>query len=770
MIPDKLKINDWDLSFDFAQDCEEIGGIKRSWAFTSQNNYKFRYNLTKKKSMEKFVKYLFALLSFIVPLSVYSLMVSRHIAPGDSTEMVTAAMTLGVPHQPGYPINTLIGNLFYRSALPLTDAGRVNFASSAVSALTVFVFYLTVTKLLHYKDNIPINGEKIDVENTDSISNYTASFTASMFLAFSTIYWQYALKFEVFPLNNLLAVSIIYLSLSYLEIRENRRHLSDLVFYLLLFLTGFSFTHHQTIIFIFPALFFLLKGDIFKRIKDRDYNFLHLLALISGSLPYFAVLMYLSSQKPLLNQGMVETVWDAFNNLRRTDFGTFSAYQKGIAPPVLTTYPVDNILYYSRYIVKDFSVLGAVFALGGVLYLLRKNRRLLLFALLGFVFSGWVFLSFANFPLTSTFNQATVRRFQMLPNIFVGFMIAFGVYPVLRLINSAGKGDKMTKLGVFASNVLLVFTAGLPVYANFGYAKAVTTDLTEKYIASSYSSLEKDALYLYSGDIPSMTSQYFRFAADRSESFKAFSPGQFHLEWFNKWLAETYPEVKIPEPQPDKMFTLTSQIVDANYLKWPIYIGPDLVITDAAIEKNYTLYPRHLLFQAVKKGGDLNTVVWQAENDHLWSTIDPDQLDMIRKYGPSFEEEIIFHYVRHFYNTGYIYEDVGMYEDAKREYERVLEINPLFAEAAVSLSRLYGEKLENKDYPKAIEYLQRYVNILGPYGGEQVQAAYQKAEEYGKKYEEMLKKQEEEIENSEQETENPPEEGEQEGEGSMNIE
>ncbi|KKQ54613.1 MAG: hypothetical protein US75_C0039G0008, partial [Candidatus Woesebacteria bacterium GW2011_GWC1_38_13] len=252
--------------------------------------------------MKKLTKYIFALLSFAVPLSVYSMTVSQNIAPGDSTEMVTAAMTLGVPHQPGYPINTVIGNLFYRSALPLSDVGRINFASSAVSALTIFVFYLTVTKLLHYKYNIPIDRENIDDENTVSINTYTASFTASMFLAFSMIYWQYALKFEVFPLNNLLAVSMIYLSLSYLELRENRKRFSDLVLYLLLFLIGFSFTHHQTIILIFPVLFFLLKGDIFRRIKDRDYNFLHMLSLLSGFLPYFIILMYLSSQKPLLNQ------------------------------------------------------------------------------------------------------------------------------------------------------------------------------------------------------------------------------------------------------------------------------------------------------------------------------------------------------------------------------------------------------------------------------------------------------------------------------------
>jgi len=112
---------------------------------------------------------------------------------------------------------------------------------------------------------------------------------------------------------------------------------------------------------------------------------------------------------------------------------------------------------------------------------------------------------------------------------------------------------------------------------------------------------------------------------------------------------------------------------------------------------------------------------------------------------------LIFHYIRHFYNTGYVYEEVGLYDDAKREYERVLDIDPVFADALVSLSRLYGEKFENKDYLKAIEYLQKYLALLAPDQKEAIEEVYKKADEYDQKYKEMLKNEQEEYERQEQE-------------------
>lgn len=702
-------------------------------------------------------KLFFLTLSVGIPLSVYTLMVSPYVAPGDSTEMVTAATTLGIPHQPSYPLNTLIGHLFYKLPLPMGDVARVNFASGVIQALTVAVFYLGMVELISYHQNHKSqrSDDEQDISDNSPLSIYLAAFTASLFLAFSGIFWQYALKFEVFPLNNLFVVTLIYLSLKYLTRIRTVGVVEDMVkdkwarllFLLLIVVSGLAVTHHQTVILIFPALAILFKDDILRRIEDKDFDYSHLIAVIAGVIPFFVLLMAIASRQPLLNQGKVETLFDAFNNLRRTDFGTFSAFEKGLGPQIKTTYPYDQATYYLGYVSKDFSLLGVAGAIAGIWYLLKEKRNALLFVLTGITISGFIFLGYANFPLTDGFNQATARRFHMLPNIFFAQIIGFGAYFVLRTINSTKVQDATSKSGILLANVFIVSTIGLSVYNNYDGAKIAGNDLTKKYIDAMYVAVEQDSLVLLSGDIPNMTSQYWRFVVDGGESFRAFSPGQFHLKWFNKWLIQTYPEVEIPPPYPDKLFTLTSQVVDANYDKgWKFYIGPDLVVNAPLIEQDYTLYPRHLLFQVIKKGGDLPLEAWRAENDAVWASIDLEQFNQIRKNAPMFEESIIFHYIRHFHNVGNVYEDVGLNEDAIREYGRALELDPAFKESLAGLSRIYGEKMEEPDYPKAVEYLQRYVSVLEPGEEAYAQAAYGKMQEYDEKWQKVQAKLQEEFE------------------------
>src|SRR5256714_14575109 len=77
---------------------------------------------------------------------LYFLTAARDIVVGDSPELITAAATLGVAHEPGYPLFTMLGHLF--SMLPFGSIPfRVNLLSVACDALTVGVVYLTTVRL-----------------------------------------------------------------------------------------------------------------------------------------------------------------------------------------------------------------------------------------------------------------------------------------------------------------------------------------------------------------------------------------------------------------------------------------------------------------------------------------------------------------------------------------------------------------------------------------------------------------------------------------------
>src|ERR1700694_1305634 len=81
---------------------------------------------------------------------LYFLTAARDIVVGDTPEYITAAVTLGVPHPPGYPLFTMLGHLF--SSLPLGPITfRVNLLAVTCDALTVGIVYFTALRLTGYR-------------------------------------------------------------------------------------------------------------------------------------------------------------------------------------------------------------------------------------------------------------------------------------------------------------------------------------------------------------------------------------------------------------------------------------------------------------------------------------------------------------------------------------------------------------------------------------------------------------------------------------------
>lgn len=76
---------------------------------------------------------------------LYLLTLCRTVFWYDSAEYVTAAVTLGIPHPPGYPLYTILGHLFTR--LPIDPALAVNAMSATFAAVAVALTYLVCRRL-----------------------------------------------------------------------------------------------------------------------------------------------------------------------------------------------------------------------------------------------------------------------------------------------------------------------------------------------------------------------------------------------------------------------------------------------------------------------------------------------------------------------------------------------------------------------------------------------------------------------------------------------
>ncbi|HDI83812.1 MAG TPA: DUF2723 domain-containing protein, partial [candidate division WOR-3 bacterium] len=57
-------------------------------------------------------KWPYRILLFFLFLSIYSMALSPGITTGDAGELTSAAMVMGIPHPPGYPLWTLLARIF----------------------------------------------------------------------------------------------------------------------------------------------------------------------------------------------------------------------------------------------------------------------------------------------------------------------------------------------------------------------------------------------------------------------------------------------------------------------------------------------------------------------------------------------------------------------------------------------------------------------------------------------------------------------------------
>src|SRR5438132_9897379 len=222
---------------------------------------------------------------------LYFLTAARDIVVGDSPELITAAVTLGVAHAPGYPLFTMLGHLF--SLLPFGSLpSRVNLLSVTCDALAIGVVYFSAFR---------------------TKSRFAAA-VAALVLAVNPTFWEWSLAAEVFPLNNLLAAVLILLLVTWHEHPERTGFLVAAFF-----VAGLALTNHQTIALLGPAFCFVLwrRRSI---LRPRLFA-IGIAAFVIGLLPY-AYIPWASAHHPAHNWGNVSSFRDLVGLITRRSYGS----------------------------------------------------------------------------------------------------------------------------------------------------------------------------------------------------------------------------------------------------------------------------------------------------------------------------------------------------------------------------------------------------------------------------------------------------------------
>lgn len=486
------------------------------------------------------------LIVFILPVFfVYLYNLSPGIFSADSGEMAAAAKTLGIPHPPGYPLYTLIAHLFLKIPVNLTPAGKISLFSVLTSILALCIFLKLLLKILKRK---------------------IISVTVVLILAFCYPFWLYSEVVEVFSLNNLLAIVLLYLSVLIYQERDKIKIKRYFLFFF--FFIGLSLTHHHTIVLTFPALILLLYPKR-KFLKDKWFFIKCLLLLVIGFSFYLYVPMA-ARKNPPINWDNAVNLKNLLRLITRADYGSFVYSQSGGAQTIEERLLQIPSFFY--FLILDFGVIGFLLGISGFIFLYLKDKRLFLSFLAGFLVTGPFFSFYSAFPIYTSFVLGVFERFLMLSYIFWVISLGFGILAMRDILHKFFLKIGIKRLlGVSIILSELVFLVlPLKIFSLNRQKINLRNNFLGDFVGKDIlDSLPKNSIVLLMGDLFVFNTQYVYYNLGYRNDVKIILASRFHLPYIRENFKRAYPEVSTPKNLTNKDFL--RQLLELNRYKYSIF-------------------------------------------------------------------------------------------------------------------------------------------------------------------------------------------------------
>lgn len=502
---------------------------------------------------------------------------------GDAGDLVSAIVTYGIPHPPGYPLYTTLGIILNKLIPAGTPAWRVGFLSSIPAILAIFILY----DLLFY-----LTGKLL------------ISAVGVAVLAFAYPFWLYSVVVEVFSLNNLLSILLLW-SAIHMAREEKGRYL-----YLAAFILGLSLAHHHIILFLIPGLFYILASK--RKMLTRKNILLSIFLFLLGLVPYFYVLVAASGNSPINWMGRA-TVSNFLSLVTRAAYGTFRAGAFIAEEPVLRLLDIYGFLNFAY---QDFRIAGIIFFVVGFIYLAKKERKIFYLLSIGCL-SYLFFLFYASFPLVENFIVGTFERFVLPLYILVTFFITFGLWGLTSFvsryaINFLGREKKSFVLNII-NVIFFIYPVGL-FLLNFPKISILKYDFTaENFGKDLLETVPTESIILIGVDTPLFNSQYVYYSQKKWPKVKLIHFHKLVNPATSYQTQNIYPELFYPlkSDSPQKLF---ESFLAENYEKYPIFSKQPFV------SKAGVWIPWGLLFRYFKNTDLPDDKFVLSENRKIWSS------------------------------------------------------------------------------------------------------------------------------------------------------
>lgn len=486
-----------------------------------------------------------AAIIFVISLALYLYTLAPTVTLVDSGELIVAARSLGVAHPPGFPLYVLLAHL--ATLLPVGNiAVRVHLASAVFAALACGFMTLLIVEALRFDQVFRVstgkNRDERKKKNKPSPADGTTHITdngnlkvilvqaciTGLLLTFSRTLWAYATIAEVYTLNTLLFVVIVFLMIRWrrgiLDSKSQRLAVSDKSLYIAAFVFGIAMgVHHVTIGLMLPALAALVFAtEGFSFFKSKRLLYAALIAF--AGLSIYIYLPIAASHSPLMNWGDPRTFERFWWHITGRQYQTFFDF----AP--------QRISEFFRLALREFGYpwvpLALVSALGGLVYLFKRDKTM--FAFLSLILATDIFYCLG-------YEIDEDKDAYYLP-AFVALTIAagYGLHWFTQLLQATKLRDIFVPLR--ASLVFLM----IPVVAfagNFVFNNRSKYFIAEDYVNNIFNAIEPNGMLLTNDWQVYSPMLYKREIENQRKDILAIDVNQLRRSWYFDYLRQVYPEL-----------------------------------------------------------------------------------------------------------------------------------------------------------------------------------------------------------------------------------
>lgn len=576
---------------------------------------------------------------------LYARTAPHDIVLGDTPEFMVDAKILGVAHAPGYPLLTMLGTLFTNVPID-TLPFRLDLLAVLCSAGAVFFVYLTALRLTRQ----PL-----------------ASAGAAALLAVNALFWSWANVLETFPLNDLLAAALLYLVVLWQERPTRARWLIAGAF-----VAGLGMTNHQTIGLLAPAVLYLLWRQWRFLARNPQVVLACVGAFAVGLLPYLYV-PWAASRNPAFNWQDVHSFGDLIALISRQSYGS--------------TDLIPTSQYRGGPVLLRVGALAAAFGPAGVLVLIgfaaafRHVRWYAITTLLAFLMVGPLFALISNVNLTLPFALAILERFFLLSLVVTAPLVAFGLVALADLVARLVPSRPAWASGaVLLAGLLSAIVLG---YSGFGVADRSGYHAARNFGEDILSSLEANTLLFAGGDEVVLPLAYLQLVEQKRPDVHVIMLGMINADWYLRQLRQRYPDLHIPFARYVGQRDAMKVIVTANQGRPMALVG---VLPDDSLKDGYWFLSHGLVLQIVPLSLDVTLDELESANARLFGLYRaPAQSDL--RPG-SLDTVIATNYAQAAFRVGLEYDNVQVYDGARRWYERALALDPGYEPATQRLTAL----------------------------------------------------------------------------------